>query len=56
VAKSVDMKAIKDYHKRMDERLAARGVKFDGYRYDFNEKHDKLGAGVVVRYGVGDIS
>ena len=39
----VDVEAIKRYHKRVDARLAARGVKFSGFRHDFNDKHDKLG-------------
>lgn len=39
----LDVDAIKRYHKRVDKRLDKRGVKFDGHRYDFNEKHDKLG-------------
>ena len=39
----IDRKAIKKYHGRVDARLAARGVEFDGHRYDFNDKHDKLG-------------
>jgi len=38
-----DRKAIKRYHRRVDERLAKRGKTFDGHRYDFNDKHDKLG-------------
>ena len=39
----IDKKAIRRYHKRVDERLSKRGVQFDGNRYDFNDKHDKLG-------------
>lgn len=40
----IDMDAIKRYHKRMDARLKKRGVSLDGiFRFDFNEKHDKLG-------------
>ncbi len=39
----VDVEAIKRYHKRVDARLAGRGIRFCGFRYDINEKHDKLG-------------
>ena len=39
----IDRKAIKRYHRRVDERLAGRGKTFEGHRYDFNDKHDKLG-------------
>ena len=38
-----DMKAIRMYHRRVDARLASRGKRFDGKRWDFNDKHDKLG-------------
>lgn len=33
----VDVKAIHKYHKRVDSRLAARGIKFDGNRWEENE-------------------
>lgn len=36
----VDKKAIHRYHKRMDKRLAARGVRFDGNRWEEN-KHPR---------------
>ena len=39
----IDKKAIKRYHKRVDKRLAERGMRFDGYRFDFNDKHDENG-------------
>lgn len=39
----IDRKAVKQYHRRVDERLAERGKTFEGHRYDFNDKHDKLG-------------
>lgn len=39
----VDLEAIKRYHERVDARLAERGIRFSGFRFDINEKHDKLG-------------
>ena len=40
----IDPKAVRRYHKRVDARLKERGVSPDGkYRFDFNDKHDKLG-------------
>ena len=32
-----DVKAIHRYHKRVDDRLAARGIKFDGNRWEEND-------------------
>lgn len=40
----IDKKAIKKYHVRMDARLKKRGVSIEDIRrFDFNDKHDKLG-------------
>lgn len=36
----IDRKAIRRYHKRVDERLAARGMRFDGNRWEEN-KHPR---------------
>lgn len=33
----IDRKAIKRYHRRVDRRLAARGIRFDGNRWEENE-------------------
>lgn len=39
----VDKEAVRRYHERVDERLTARGKRCSGKRWDFNDKHDKLG-------------
>lgn len=49
----IDRKAIRRYHRRVDARLGARGIRFDGYRYDFNDKHDKLGRFAPKSGGIG---
>lgn len=50
------MDAVKKYHRRVDARLAARGKKFDGYRYEIDRQHvdscQRLAFGLCEKYGI----
>lgn len=50
----IDNKAVKRYHKRVDSRLKARGIEFDGYRWDVEraDASQRLAFGLCQKYGI----